>query len=80
MSLINIPDPSVTALDPPRVRMGQRSAQVTPQVPLHGWSGLRRSLSGGRIDGRRSNSVDKRRRIYGADRWVMDPDCDHGTA
>lgn len=24
--------------------------------------------------------MDKRRRIYGADRWVMDPDCDHGAA
>lgn len=24
--------------------------------------------------------VDKWRRIYGADRRVMDPDCDHGAA
>lgn len=26
------------------------------------------------------SEVDKRRRIYGADRGVMEPDCDHGAA
>lgn len=25
-------------------------------------------------------AMDKWRRIYGAERWVMDPDCDHGAA
>lgn len=41
---------------------------------------LRDSLSGGRINGARFDFVDKRGRIYGADGWVMDPDCDHGAA
>lgn len=25
-------------------------------------------------------AMDKWRGIYGAERWVMDPDCDHGAA
>lgn len=24
--------------------------------------------------------IDKRRRIYGADHWAVEPDCDHGAA
>lgn len=59
---------------------GQRPMLVTLRFLHMAGLVLRDSLSSGRINGARSDFVDKRGRIYEADAWVMDPDCDHGVA
>lgn len=73
------PWPPVAVLDLAWVGTGQGSTLVTLGfLHMAGRTGLWDSLSGGGID--RVRFVDKQLRIYGADCWVMNPDCGHGVS